>query len=399
MNRLSSGPISRWDAAGPVSGRSPGAGFRATSRPSGPAAVRPPELRRRVASTAVAASDLLVAQHPAAQDATLPVRRATARRGARRFGRLAQRCQGAGAAGRVDFALCPRPDQPGVFIEVKRIGQTEGGDRQLFEYAFLRGVPQAVLTDGQQWDFYLPAEAGSLDERRVYRLDIVERTLAEAAERLTRYLAYDRVLSGEALRAARADVSDLTKSRQVLQALPKALDALISEPDQLLVELLQGKVADLCGYEPDLDTCSRYLSSVRMTPPASEPKTAEQRPPVTQPTSNGGSFSFVWDGVRVGCSSGREVLLEVLRRLARRDESFLRRFAARKHGRKRRYVAEERADLYPGRPDLVESHSVELVPGWWMGTNYSRRGIVEILELACEVAGLDLNSLGLSMGD
>ena len=52
--------------------------------------------------------------------------------------------------GRVDFALCHPASRPAVFIEVKRVGSSEGADRQLFEYAFHQGVPIAVLTDGQE---------------------------------------------------------------------------------------------------------------------------------------------------------------------------------------------------------------------------------------------------------
>ena len=37
-------------------------------------------------------------------------------------------------------------------------------------------------------------------------------------------------------------------------------------------------------------------------------------------------------------------------------------------------------------------HPVEVVPGWWLGTNYSRRNIQEIIGLALEVAGQQLRN-------
>jgi len=61
-------------------------------------------------------------------------------------------------------------------------------------------------------------------------------------------------------------------------------------------------------------------------------------------------------------------------------------------GKKRRYLARDKRELYPGRPDLSEQHSVEVVPGWWLGTNYSRRNIQEIIDLALEVAGQQLRN-------
>ena len=49
---------------------------------------------------------------------------------------------------RVDYALCHPHSKPIVFIEVKQVGQSEGAEKQLFEYAFHIGVPMAILTDG-----------------------------------------------------------------------------------------------------------------------------------------------------------------------------------------------------------------------------------------------------------
>ena len=95
---------------------------------------------------------------------------------------------------RVDYALCHPENRPSVFIEVKKVGLSEGADRQLFEYAFHLGVPMAILTDGQEWSFYLPGEQGRYDERRVYKLDLLERDISEAKSRLNKYLSYSNVL-------------------------------------------------------------------------------------------------------------------------------------------------------------------------------------------------------------
>ena len=106
---------------------------------------------------------------------------------------------------RVDFALCHPRNKPLVFIEVKQIGKGEGADRQLFEYAFHTGVPMAIMTDGQEWHFYLPGEQGHYEERRVYKLDILERDVEESAKRLDRYLSYEAMCSGQAIELARKD--------------------------------------------------------------------------------------------------------------------------------------------------------------------------------------------------
>jgi predicted type IV restriction endonuclease len=89
---------------------------------------------------------------------------------------------------RVDYALCHPPREPLVMVEVKQIGQSKGADHQLFEYAFHKGVPMAVLTDGQEWHFFLPTEQGDYGERRVYKLDLLERDPQGAEAGLERYL-------------------------------------------------------------------------------------------------------------------------------------------------------------------------------------------------------------------
>jgi len=302
---------------------------------------------------------------------------------------------------RVDFALCHPANRPSVFIEVKRVGSSQGADRQLFEYAFHAGVPMAILTDGQEWSFYLPGEQGRYDERRVYKLDLLERSSKEACGRLQRYLSYGGVCSGEALRSARSDYQDVARLREMETAFPRAWTALVEEQDSLLLELLAEKVEDICGYRPDLDACGRFLEKQTRGTVAVETSIAHRAPMHSlKPSACTGRipvrtrlvdhFSFLFKGKKHEAGSARDVMTKIFQLLAEEDAGFFERFAARKHGRKRRYLARARNDLYPGRPDLAEEHSVQIAPGWWMGTNYSRRDIQKIIDLACEVAPAQL---------
>lgn len=304
---------------------------------------------------------------------------------------------------RVDYALCHPENRPSVFVEVKKVGLSEGADRQLFEYAFHLGVPMAILTDGQEWSFYLPGEQGRYDERRVYKLDLLERDISEAVSRLERYLSYSNVCSGAALKAARSDYQDVARIRVIEGNLPKAWIALLKEQDSLLLDLLAEKVEDLCGYKPDLDVCSQFLEKQGQNSQYAGNSKPEKQPlishTVTQSPGAGitrtrtvDNFTLVFKGKEFSAGSAREVMTKIFQLLAQEDNGFLDRFASRKHGKKRRYLAREKQDLYPGRPDLSEQHSVEIVPGWWLGTNYSRRNIQEIIELALEVAGPQLRN-------
>jgi hypothetical protein len=304
---------------------------------------------------------------------------------------------------RVDYALCHPANRPSVFVEVKKVGLSNGADRQLFEYAFHLGVPMAILTDGQEWSFYLPGEQGRYDERRVYKLDLLEREIEEAVKRLEKYLSYERVCSGEALKSARADYQNVARDREIETVLPKAWSALLEEPDSLLLELLAEKAEDLCGYKPDLDVCSIFLARnlkngpvihpTSVAPTKSTPNVATPQTPSKAPrTRTVDSFSFVFEGKTYQAGSAREVMVKVFQLIANNDSGFLERFVSRKHGKKRRYIAKDKMELYPGRPDLAEEHSVEVMPGWWMGTNYSRSNIQQILDLALEVVEPRLRS-------
>lgn len=193
---------------------------------------------------------------------------------------------------RVDYALCHPAERPAVFIEVKKVGLSDGADRQLFEYVFHSGVPMAVLTDGREWSFFLPGERGSYDERMVCKLQLLQQDVEDAASLLERYLSYDRVCSGESLDAARSDYQEVVRARETADALPKTWRALLEEPDSLLLDLLADKYEELNGDKPDLDSCRRFLmdkskSIVTTTPSAplgSQVTLPKNREPVTRVT-------------------------------------------------------------------------------------------------------------------
>jgi len=140
------------------------------------------------------------------------------------------------AGRRVDFALCFPARRPAVFVEVKQPGRVDGGDQQLFEYAFHNGVPMAILCDGKTWGFYLPAEQGTYDERRVYKLDLLERATEEAADKLRRYLSFQRTVSGEAIDDARSDYRDRNRRVLAQKTIPEAWIHLVEGEEPSLIE-------------------------------------------------------------------------------------------------------------------------------------------------------------------
>lgn len=307
------------------------------------------------------------------------------------------------AGRRVDYALCHPRGRPIVFVEVKQVGQSQGADRQLFEYAFHRGVPMAILTDGQEWHFFLPGEAGDYGERRVYKLDILERDPEESVVRLQRYLDYEAVCSGAAIEAAKKDYRNIARERQIQATLPEAWAKLVAEGDDLLVELIADKVESLCGYKPNPDAVASFLSQQLLLKDAPAPPLGRASRPVREqapvkvaapvPYDAPGAVGFVLQGDAFTARNAFDVLVNLLRQLDARDPTFLDRLAALpKHGRTRRYVARTREELFPDRPDLVNEHARPLRSGWWVGSNLSRQSVERVIQVACEVADLKYGS-------
>ena len=170
-----------------------------------------------------------------------------------------------GVEGRkVDYALCHPPSKRIVFIEVKRVGNIEGAERQLFEYAFHEGVPIAVLTDGRDWRFFHPTAQGDYRERKVHEMDLTETDSEESAECLNRYLNYESIRTGEAIEAIKADYEKVVQQRQVATRLPEAWSKLLEEADEFLLHAVAEKTENLCDYRPTDEQVLAFLKSLEI---------------------------------------------------------------------------------------------------------------------------------------
>lgn len=298
---------------------------------------------------------------------------------------------------RVDYALCAFPARPIAFIEAKAIGKVEAADRQLFEYAFHEGVPFAVLTDGRSWSFYLPSAQGSYEDRRLYKLDLQERKPDECERILIRYLAFDRLRSGEAQTDAQRDYASRANERVAADMMGRAWSELISEPDPLLIELLVDRTEALCGIRPSLETAEAYL----LIKPRLQPVASTQPPaPIVAGTTRAVQPARSAHSRKVSASfQGRELIvkdatsafLEILRALASNFPDKMEQMATAAKGRSRNHIARSPADVYPDRPDLIHT-VVDLVPGWFAGTNIANREKHRIVKAACEACGMRFGS-------
>jgi predicted type IV restriction endonuclease len=307
----------------------------------------------------------------------------------------------ANARGRVDFALIGLGQRPAIFVEVKQVGRANDGDRQLFEYSFHLGVPLCVLTDGREWSFYLPSGQGSYDDRRVYRLQLDDRSPAEAEQVLRRYLLREAVLDQSAFENARRDHQAIAGKREALAILPRAWAELVAEGHELLVETLVDKAEALSGYAPSGADALAFLHTLRpgsisdgtiVTPRLSrtanqgERATSELK---TQPSASAPadrSVRYVLFGEEHFCANASVALTEVLRAIVKRDPARIIELSEAVGSRKRNHIARSPLEISPHRPDLARA--AEIAPGWLVGLNIANRDKMMIIRAACRLFDL-----------
>jgi len=221
---------------------------------------------------------------------------------------------------RVDYALRYNGRNK-VFIEVKRINEDlEKHQEQLLNYSFQEGVKLAILTNGISWWFYLPLREGSWEQRKFYTIEIYDQDSEDIVNKFEDFLAKGNVISDKAIKNA----ENLYKSRQkhnlIRETIPKAWEKIITEPDDLLVELLAETTEKLCGYKPDNDVIEKFLMEVSKgttKPYKMEISTRKKLSPDHISHQRPGGFTgksivaFTFKGKRYPVRSWKEMLIEI----------------------------------------------------------------------------------------
>ncbi len=290
---------------------------------------------------------------------------------------------------KVDYALFTQGHRnPRVLIEVKAVGQAGQAEKQLFEYAFHQGTPFAVLTDGNEWNFFLPQREGNYLERRLCKFTLKD-NIGDPAKQLNCYLNFQRVESGSALRAANDTYEKNKLSEKAEQTLPKAWADSVDDPDSLLFDLLAEKTTDLCGVSPSREQTEKFLkglnlSSPLITPP-SPPQHRQNLPTTSLPTGNKRSVNYELWGQSYEANDAVTAIIEILQKLQEHDPSFLERLAPETKMRKRQYIARSSKEAYFGGE---VSSTKPIADGWLLATNTSNIQKEALLKQACSTAGL-----------
>jgi len=220
---------------------------------------------------------------------------------------------------RVDFALRHNGHNK-VFIEVKKIGEElEQHQEQLLNYSFQEGVKLAILTNGISWWFYLPLHEGSWEQRKFYTIEIYDQQCNDIVQKFEDFLLKENVISDRAIKNAKSIYKSKQKQYLIKQTLPKAWHKLITEPDEILVELLAETTEKLCGYKPDSETVEQFLTKIEKEPFVSKKiKSEVPKPTINQEISSlkenytGKTIiAFSFKGKKYHVSSWKEMLIKI----------------------------------------------------------------------------------------
>lgn len=179
--------------------------------------------------------------------------------------------------GKVDYCLKTR-QKSHVLIEVKRAGESlVDYQQQLLRYSFAEGVPLAALTDGLIWWLYIPSGEGNWENRRFFVVNFHKESREDTSKNLMRFLSKKALIDGSAAKEAQKEFDKLQQEKQASGELPKAWQKLVSEPDELLVDLLRDKVKELSEFEPSTEQIVGFLQKLsvlsvdNITKPISKP--------------------------------------------------------------------------------------------------------------------------------
>ena len=235
------------------------------------------------------------------------------------------------SGGKVDYAL-HLEDEPNVFLEAKNPREELGKhQRQLLEYAFEKGSPLAVLTNGLEWWLYLASASVDWEKRRFSVIDLRNPDVSQTTDSLIDILSRENVRSGYAVGYAESLLITLWEVKKIEETLPRAWTQLIADPHDQLLALLNQKVMELCGLGANQDQIKRFLANLPKPTPA--PSILTPSPTTSQPSMQGlgvqhrrrsknpSPVSFTFCGERFEVKAWYEILVKLAEAVYKRHRS------------------------------------------------------------------------------
>jgi hypothetical protein len=144
-------------------------------------------------------------------------------------------------------------------------------------------------------------------------------------------LSKDNVSSGNAIKYAEDLYDKHQRTHRLKDTLPKAWHKIITDPDDLLVELLIETTEKMSGFRPEMGDVEKFLSTIRhnsiLKPEALTPITSPKPVSVSQPTSSTDDYlnrkvqNFVLLGKTYNPRNWKELLVTVSEEMYRRHSN------------------------------------------------------------------------------
>ncbi len=303
-----------------------------------------------------------------------------------------------------DYALLAGSGAVAFVVEAKAPGKLDDAARdQLLLYAMKTKTRLGLTTDGKTWSFYLPLGGGTAEERLVrtvaFRADNAEST----AGVFERYLARERVLSGQALQTASDDLTSFALHRVVRAGWA---DLRSGSNDKLVKTIAAAARTAATRKGATRAPAGRALNdAVRefirsgfrfpdegsgVGPEAAKPESGQPRAvaaglPADRTSSARGRVAWTYRRERRIEKNVTEMYVAIVSRFYEDHggSAFYARLQERIRGRKREMIAESAAGT--GAPLT----SVRSLPGGWhISTNLSSKAKKRYIRRACEAAGI-----------
>lgn len=302
---------------------------------------------------------------------------------------------GRGGRERADIALfLPRHRKPSILLELKAVGHVDMALDQLFRYCIWERTEFGVATDGANWRFHLPFEdiTEENNEREVQRVDLTRDSVEHVKQCLMHYLAFPRVKSGAALRAAKRDYQDQIVKFELRREIPGVLnDVIINNPHSDILNILARKCRKQIKAPLRKDVVEEVLRTLeqpkwnwRTTPHKKKGKPGKDKGP--RPVKSGRYRTVVvgeWRDDFRNVTKAQKAFLNAL--VQECGIKILHELAPLYKGTRRQLLAPTRDEIAE-RNSVAWKESTSLECGWYFCWNTSTAKKDEMAEKAREVA-------------
>ena len=154
---------------------------------------------------------------------------------------------------------------PRVLVEVRSLGESLEVTRtvsRLLGCCAKEGAALGVLTDGLSWRLFLPTVGEGQRDSSFCEVDLAG-DLDATAEDFNRYLARDRVASGQAVRSAERLLQERNRDESSMQAIMEGWRQVVVGMDDGLLGLVATAAEQRTGLRPDNRLVRRVLSDSR----------------------------------------------------------------------------------------------------------------------------------------